>query len=526
MQEETVVALRHARKGLGPAGTICAMSTPISSARRNLGLAPIVLAAAAVLVIGVVLRAWILRSAFGVLNGDEAYSGLQSIDVIRDGRFPIVMDGSVYTAAIDAYFFSPLMVFAGGSIAVLKWGFSCVWLLVVGASFGGARYLAGRRAAAFSATLVLLAPGALLVLSTRSYMGYALGLSVAAATVWATAVVSDQATAKPRSSAIVGFLAGLAFFIHPMWVTMLGPVVAVACVVHIRDWRRWWAPAAGGALLANTPFLLWNASNGWPSLNSQVYPPGSYLDRLTGFATGLMPRALGLRTLDGRWVFGKPIGVAIYLLIAVGVVVGCVHLVRSSQRPSRWIVPIGLALCFPAMALLPHLIFVLDGRYGIIPFPLIAIALGAALSRAVAGFSPRQALASVLVLAVVWASVTIVPFMQRQQMFERAEPNAWIDRVINRLDEVGIDRVAGSYWMVLPLEYRSDQRIRTAIAGNPYVIRFPSSQRIVGRAPADEVAFLFPPGEQPPGWFYLPVDEYRQEDLGGVILYLPPAAGA
>ena len=46
----------------------------------------------------------------------------------------------------------------------------------------------------------------------------------------------------------------------------------------------------------------------------------------------------------------------------------------------------------------------------------------------------------------------------------------------------------------------------------------------MGGTPAEEVAFLFPPGDMEPGWFYLPVDEYRQEDLGGMILYLPPAA--
>ncbi|HAN35170.1 MAG TPA: hypothetical protein DCQ52_06880, partial [Acidimicrobiaceae bacterium] len=96
--------------------------------------------------------------------------------------------------------------------------------------------------------------------------------------------------------------------------------------------------------------------------------------------------------------------------------------------------------------------------------------------------------------------------------------------VINRLDEVGIDRVAGAYWLVLPIEYRSDQAIRTAVAGNPYVIRFPLSQRLVEQTPPEQVAFLFAPGTPDPVWFYLPVDEYRQEDLGGVILYLPPAA--
>ncbi|MCY7301166.1 MAG: hypothetical protein LH616_18400 [Ilumatobacteraceae bacterium] len=498
------------------------MSIPPAPARRTLVMSAAVVVT--VLVAGLLLRALVIRSSWGELNGDEAYAGLQSLGVLRDGRFPVVMDGSVYGAVIDAYLLSPLLVFAGGSISVLKWAYVVFWVLAAVAVCGIARHLAGRRADACAAVLVWLAPGALLVLSTRAYMGYALGLAVATTALWAVAVVADQPAASARGSALVGFLAGLAFYIHPMWVTLLGPVVAVAAVVHHRDWRRWWLPAIAGALAANSAFLLWNATNRWPSLTSQVYPPGTFIDRLRAFATGLLPRAFGLRTFDGRWVIGKPLGLLIYALIIIGVVAGCVVMTRSSRRASRWIVPVGLVVTFPAMAMLPHLIYVDDGRYGIITFPLIAISLGVALSRVIASFAPRRALVGVLAFATLWVGITVIPFWHRQRGFDRAEPNAWIDQVIDRLDQAGIDHVAGSYWLILPLEFRSDQRIRTAVAGNPYVIRMPLSQRTVGRVPAEEVAFIFPPGDQPPGWLYLPLDEYRLEDLGGVTLYLPPAA--
>ncbi len=481
---------------------------------------------AGILVVGLALRGWTIGSVFGALYADEAYAGLQSIGVVRDGRFPVVIDGSVYSAAIEAYVFGPPLALAGGSVAVLKWLFVCVWAVAAAASFGATRRLAGRRAAAIAGALTWLAPGGLLVLSTRAYMGYALGLAVAAATVWAAAVVADQATPSPRSSAVLGFLAGLAFYIHPMWVTVLAPVAMVVAFVHRRDWKRWWVPAIGAALAANLPFLLWNALNGWPSLHSQWYPPGTYSDRITGFATGLLPRAFGLRGFDGEWVFGKPLGLLLYAAIMVGIVAGCVVLVRAHRRPSRWLVPAGLLGCLPLMALLPHLIYVADARYAIIPFPLMMIALGAALGKAIAGVKPRLALAAVAAVALLWVAVTIVPFMKQQDGFTSADPNAWQERVIARLDEVGISHLAGDYGLVLPVEYRSDRAIRTAVAGNPYVIRFPLSQRIVGSVPAEQVAFLFPPGSPEPVWFYLPVDEYRQEDLGGVILYLPPAAGA
>lgn len=476
------------------------------------------------LAVGIVLRAWIIGSSFGEFNADEAYAGLQSVGVLRHGRFPVVIDGNVYSAALEAYLFSPLLVFTGGSLALLKWAFVALWAAAAVATFGATRRLLDRRSAALATALVWLAPGALLVLSTRAYMCYALGLTVVVGTVWATTVLADQAAATMRQSAIVGFLAGLAFYVHPMFITVVAPIVAVAAFVHRRDWRNWWLPAAISALIANLPFIGWNAVNGWPSLKEQAYPPGSFSDRFKGFFTGLLPRGLGLRKFDGTWVLGKPLGLLIYAAIIAGVVYGCVVLVKASARPSRWIVPAGLA-CFPLMALLPHLIFVADGRYSIIPFPLMAIALGAAGASFMKAWPRQRTTFAVAGLVVLWVALTTLPFLDRQNTSLADNPNAWQERVIARLHELDIDRLAGYYWFVLPIEYRTDQAIRTAVAGNPYVIRFPESQQMVETSRPETVAFLFPPGEQDPNWFYMDLGAYRQEDLGGMILYVPFAAG-
>lgn len=491
------------------------------STKSRLQLAILVVGLAA---IGVALRAWIVGSWLGELNADEAYTGLQSVGVLRDGRLPIVIDGNVYSAAIEAYIFSPILVFAGGSIAVLKWLFVAMWAAAAAFTFGAANRLLNRRSAALATAIVWLAPGALLVLSTRTYMGYALGLAVVTATVWATADLADQAAATVRQSMLVGFLAGLAFYVHPMFVTVVGPMVAIAAFVHRRDWRRWWLPAVAAAIFANLPFIAWNAANDWPSLKSQAYPPGSYLDRITGFFSGLLPRAFGVRKFDGTWVFGKPISVLLYVVILAGVVFGCVVLVRANRRPSRWIVPAGLA-CLPLMALLPHLIFVADGRYAIVPLPLLAIALGAGGTAFMSTWNRQRTTLALTGMVALWVALTTLPFLDRQNVAVADDPNAWQVRVIARLDELDLNRLAGYYWFMLPIEYRSDRAIRTAIAGNPYVIRFPDSQQMVENAPPEKVAFLFPPGEQDPNWFYLSVDSYRQEDLGGMILYVPFAAG-
>jgi len=56
------------------------------------------------------LRDIVIGSVFGELNADEAYAGLQSMGVLRDGRLPVVIDGSAYSATIEAYLFSPIVM--------------------------------------------------------------------------------------------------------------------------------------------------------------------------------------------------------------------------------------------------------------------------------------------------------------------------------------------------------------------------------------------------------------------------------
>lgn len=476
-----------------------------------------------VLTLGLVARWWVLGSRLGFLNADEAYAGLQAMAVL-DGRFPVVIDGNAYTAVIEAYVFAPLVTWMGGSALGLKLAFVGVWAAASLATAGAARRLAGGVAGAVAGTVAWLAPGALMVVSTRAYMGYALGMGVVAATVWAVAVVVDRAAPDPITSAVAGGLAGLGAYVHPMYVTVLVPTVAVAAVVHRRHVRRWWLPATGAAVAVNVPFLAWNAVNGWPSLTEQEHPPGTYTGRLRGFVEGLLPRMVGARGSSGEWIYGRPLGLIVYLAVIAGVVAGCVVLVRSVQGPSRWVVPVSLVGCLPAMALLPNLEYVADGRYGVILFPYLAVALGAAASAAVRRVRGWARAGLVVGALAAWVAVTLVPFLGHEAGTRRVDANAGVREIVERLDEVGVDRLAGSYWWVLPVEYASNRTIRTAVAGHPFVVRFPGSQRLVEQSPPDRVAFVFEPGFELTAVLRLPVEAYRREQVGGAILYLPPSA--
>jgi hypothetical protein len=81
--------------------------------------------------------------------------------------------------------------------------------------------------------------------------------------------------------------------------------------------------------------------------------------------------------------------------------------------------------------------------------------------------------------------------------------------------------VAGYYWAVLPIEYQSGGDIRAAVAGNPFVIRLPDTQRLVEATPPDRLAYVFQAGPVDPSWMKLPVEQYEQVPVAGYVLYFP-----
>lgn len=485
----------------------------------------VVAALGAVALAGLLVRVVVIRSGFGDFNGDEAYAGLQSLAVVRDHRFPVVIDGQAYSATIEAYLFSPLLVFAGGSVPALKLLYVALWAVATVFIAGAARRLAGGWAAATTAALVWLAPGALLILSTRAYMGYSVGLAAVGASLWSAAVSADRATSCWKSSAITGFTAGLAAYAHPMLLAVVLPALAVVAWAHWRDWRRWWLPAAVGAVIANLPFLAWNAANGWPSLQSDTTSLDGAWTRLRGFVEALLPRGLGQRGFDGTWMLGRPLGLLVYAGVAALVVHGCVVLVRGGTRPSRFIVPAALACCLLLMSPLVNLAFVGDGRYSIIPFAPAAIAIGSSVASWCRGRSVRRGTLVLLATALVWVGLTTVPFLARQDTFDATRPNQWQHDLVTRLDNAGVNRLAGNFWLVMPIEYRSDRRIRIAVVGFPPVVRFPRSQQLVEQAPPDQVAFVYRAGQVDPTLLYLPEEFYTVEEFDGVVLYLPRRLG-
>jgi hypothetical protein len=471
-----------------------------------------------IVLVGIAIRLWILLSPQGTLNGDEAYTGLQAADIAR-GHFVVVIGGAAYTGTIDTYLLAPIIWLTGQHVVTLKLLSPLWWAVASVVTVGAARRIVNDRSALLAGALVWLAPGALAVLSTRAYVAYALGLILVSATLWAALVAVDRGAPDVRTSAVLGALAGLAFYTHPMFATVVAPAVVVVALRHLRRVREFWVPALGAAIVVNLPFLIWNAKNAWPSLDQPPNDSGAtYTDRLRGFFVGLLPRDLGMRRISpgGEWVFGRPLAALVVVGVLGTAAYGAVLLVRAD----RWrgaVLAAPLVFVWPLMAALSNLSFVDDGRYGIIAFPVLVLCF-------VAGIGPllrRLPSPCWTVVVAAWVLLLALPFLHKEAGTDLGDPNEQTQALIDAIEAEGFDRVAGNYFAVLPIEYVSDARIRVAVAGNPFVIRLPHTQALVDATPADRLAYVFAPGPIGPTWVKLPVEQYRQVPVAGYVLYLP-----
>lgn len=478
-----------------------------------------------VFALGWIPRIWVLLTPIGYLIADEAYTGLQAAEILT-GRFPVVIAAITYTAPIESYLFAPFVAVFGLHVVPLKLVSSIGWAVAAVLTVGATRRLADDATARLAGAMIWLAPGALAVLTTRAYQGYSVGLAVMAGMIWiALVVVQSGPSLRPRESAVAGFLIGFAVYVHPMFLAVALPVAIAATWTHRARLRTWWLPAVIAAVVANVPFLVWNAKNGWPSLRQPAEETDGPVARFVGFFTDLLPRTLGLRALDGDWVFGVVVGVAVYAAVVAVGALGVRRLLRQ-RRDGGLVVLAPLIASWVLMAGFTNLSMVTDGRYGIINLPVVVITLALGvqeIARQLASdreWRPRLPAASAL---VVWMGVLTIPWLVVEAGTEFGDPNDRPTAIVELLRERGFDRVAGTYWEVVPVELISDQEIRAAISGHPFVILIPSTQRLVEATPSEDLAFVFL-GPAPPPLLRYPIDEYELIVVGPTHVYLPIAA--
>lgn len=487
--------------------------------------------AVVVAVFGLLMRLHLLRTPAGMLNADEAYTGLQSLAILR-GDLPTVIRGAGYTAVLDSYFFAPFVWIFGAHVVPLKLLSSLWWSGAAVLMYVLAKRFVGRSWGLLAASMVWVAPGALMLLSTRAYEAYGLGLLISVLTAYATNRVVTDRDLDRRWAMLAGAGAGLAFYLHPMFIAVALPMVLVPCWVHRREIRGWWIPAVGSAVFVNIPLLFWNVRHSWPSLSQPAPATESAVTRLGRFFSGLLPRAFGLRNPGGEWIWGS-VSIVLYVVLLAFIVWGVIGLARLGPRGLVLALP--TVLCWPILSLFSNMGFVDDGRYAIVGFPFLVIAFVVGVRSLVVliKWSQFTGYVAPVMAGILWVTVFLIPWVNDYAPDVVDDPNANVQAIVDVLVAEKYSYAAGNYWLTLPIEYQSDRRVVTAVAGHPWGVIFPwqpqfpwgvrfaDTQAEVMAAYPSDVAYVFLSGDEQVGALRLPVEEYERREVGGAVLYLP-----
>ena len=127
---------------------------------------------------GYAIRGYLLGTRFGELNADEAFTGLQALEIAK-GDLPIVYRGIGYTGIIDSYVFAPFTMLFGARVVPLKLLTSLWWIGTSVVMFRTVRSIQRsdqvdnpERWAWLAAAFTWLTPGAMMVVSTRAWEAY------------------------------------------------------------------------------------------------------------------------------------------------------------------------------------------------------------------------------------------------------------------------------------------------------------------------------------------------------------------
>lgn len=398
-------------------------------------------------VVGLALRAWVLNSPLGVIDSDEAAGALIARHLL-DGRFNVFLWHNAYGGTLEAFPTAALFAVLGSgalaakSVVVALYGAACVLTWRVG------RRCLGEPAARMGAVLLWLYPGALVLISTKARLYYGSGLVLGLCTLLLCLRLADRA--HRRDTALLGLVLGLALWNNVQVGYLAVPAVAWLAVRRPQLWRC--VPMAVPSFLVGaTPWLAFNIRNDWPLLEQMDPFHTTYLDRLIGFFTQLLPKLLGLRhTYSGAWLLG-PVGKVVY----AAALAGFVWLLVRRRLPSLLA---AVAVAYPFLFAVPRASsYVGEPRYGLVLAPVVALLVALGITK-VAGGRPTQlaiaALAAVVSVVGLGAAIDV----GRGGAHYDLDPPP-LRPLVRALDRRGVTTAYADYWIAYRLSFETRERI-------------------------------------------------------------------
>ena len=336
-------------------------------------------AAAVIAVVGLVLRILVLRSPMGRLDADEATVALMGRQVAAGHRPPLFFWGQFYGGTIEPSLVGISLKLFGDRIATA----TAVKLVPLSLSafacwpFGlAARRIVGPQRAKIAAALLFAWPGTTW-LATKERGFYWVGMLLVCSALLAALKLANREPNPNRSWLLFGAIAGLAWYNSAQCMYFIAPL-AVWLVWTTRP--QWRSLALGGfaAIIGASPWI-YGAFEYGTKVVDQEPSKQSYLSRLNGVWSALVPRIFGVRHLfEAKWLFSG-VGVALYVAITIALLVIASKAVRSKAVRDEIGAPTGridgvtsarlitvLAISLPLLAAVPSLsVFVSEPRYAL-----------------------------------------------------------------------------------------------------------------------------------------------------------------
>ena len=485
-------------------------SVPPPDRPARLSARTLLLACLPAIVVGLVIRVWVMHTSLLSLNSDEGITGLQAFEVL-DGRFRLVVAGNEYGATTESYLMAPILTFWTGvwPLRVMATALSAVAAYAI---YRLARPMFDQTIAATIALIGWTTSGAFVLLWSRAYLGYTTGF-IAQVVALALACHAIRTPDKlARTAVLAGFAAGFAVWSHPMF----GVVALLALIApSLYRWRHlltWWLPMAAGGVIGVSPWLIFMAHNGWPT-SALATVATTYSQRMENFATELLPRLFGLRAPNGDWWAPSGPAIAVAAVLIIASLAGLVLLVVRKGAPALPILVAGV-LAYPFLAVFKPLGFVADGRYALPLLPQVLMGLGAWLL--LLPLAVRRSPWLIVTVPTVWALLTCVPVIHHQVGWRTESADLDAQLVVGELESRNIRYLAGDYWGTYLADYLADGTLTVTADVS---IRLEDEAALVNAADPRAVAYVYTSGVNPS--LELAAQNYELVRVGGYDLYLP-----
>jgi hypothetical protein len=468
------------------------------------------LAALPAVLVGLLIRVWLLRSPLLAMNADEALTGLQGFEVLH-GSFRLVVAGNDYGSTTESYLIAPLLLVWTG-----VWPLRIVFLVLsVSAAytvFRLARPFYGPAPALAVALIGWSISGAVVLIWSRSYMGYPTGFIAQVMTLALACHAMRTSRRLSCTAAGAGLAAGFAIWSHPMFGAVAMLALLVPSLYRRRQVRTWWLPLAAGGVVGVSPWLVHMTEHGWPESAYATYQV-TYPERIRNFVTELLPRAFGLRSPDGVWLTPSALAITAAAVLILGAVGGLLLLVIYTGAPAVPLLIAGL-LAFPCLALFAPLGFFRDARYSLPFLPQLLVGLGAWVLLLPARLRDSPWLPAIV--PTVWVILLCVPVLHLQTGWQTDDPDRAAERVVYELRNRDLRYLGGDYWGTYLIDYLADGDMA---AKADYPTRLAGEAGQVDSADPAKVAFIYLTGQKPA--LKLPKDQYQMVTVGPYDLYLP-----